>query len=233
MKENLQQIRNILLENATIPVERRTLFFKTKEGEYGEHDRFIGVTVPVLRKIAKSYYNLDVADLSRLITSMFNEERFLALAILIMQYQKVQDKKFFYNFYLNNIEHVNNWNLVDASAHHIIGAYLWDKEKDYLFTLTKSEILWERRIAIVATWYFIKNNELDTTFEIAKLLLNDKHDLMHKAVGWMLREAGKKDEKQFIDFLDCYIPQMPRTAVRYAIEKFPEEVRKNYILQKK
>lgn len=232
MKENLQQIRNILLENATIPLERRTLFFKTKEGEYGEHDKFIGVTVPTLRKIAKSYYNLDVGDLSRLITSEFNEERFLALAILIMQYQKAQDKEFFYNFYLNNIKYVNNWNLVDASAHHVVGAYLWDKEKDYLFTLTKSEILWERRIAMVATWYFIKNNQLDTTFEIAKLLLNDKHDLMHKAVGWMLREAGKKDEKQLIDFLDRYISQMPRTAVRYAIEKFPEEVRKN-ILQKK
>lgn len=222
MRENLQQIRNILLENATIPLERRTLFFKTREGEYGEHDRFIGVTVPTLRKIAKSYYNLDAGDLSRLITSEFNEERFLALAILIMQYRKAQDKEFFYNFYLNNIKYVNNWNLVDASAHHIIGAYLWDKEKDYLFTLTKSEILWERRIAIVATWYFIKNNELDTTFEIAKLLLNDKHDLIHKAVGSMLREAGKKDEKQLIDFLDRYSLQMPRTAVRYAIEKFPE-----------
>lgn len=180
MRENLQQIRNILLENATIPVERRTLFLKTREGEY----RFIGVTVLTLRTIAKSYYNLDMEDLSRLITSEFNEERFLALAILIMQYQTAQDKEFLYNFYLNNIKHVNNWNLVYASVHHIIGAYLWDKEKDYLFTLTKSEILWERRIAIVATWYFIKNNTLDTTFEIAKLFLNDKHDLMHKAVGW-------------------------------------------------
>nr|WP_236682678.1 DNA alkylation repair protein [Rickettsia felis] len=113
-----------------------------------------------------------------------------------------------------------------------MGAYLWDKEKDYLFTLTKSEILWERRIAMVVTWYFIKNNQLDTTFEIAKLLLNDKHNLMHKAIGWMLREAGKKDEKKLIDFLDRYISQMPRTAVRYAIEKFPKEIRKN-ILQKK
>ncbi|AAL03404.1 unknown [Rickettsia conorii str. Malish 7] len=139
---------------------------------------------------------MDMEDLSRLITSEFNEEKFLVLAILIMQYQTAQDKEFLYNFYLNSIKHVNNWNLVDASAHHIIGAYLWDKEKDYLFTLTKSEILWERRIAIVVTWYFIKNNTLNTTFEIAKLLLNDKHDLMYKAVGWMLREAGKKDAKQ-------------------------------------
>ncbi|WP_323811256.1 DNA alkylation repair protein [Rickettsia conorii] len=191
----------------------------------------MGVTVPTLRTIAKSYYNLDMEDLSQLITSEFNEERFLALAILIMQYQTAQDKEFLYNFYLNNIKHVNNWNLVDASAHHIIGAYLWDKEKDYLFTLTKSEILWERRIAIVATWYFIKNNTLDTTFEIAKLLLNDKHDLMHKAVGWMLREAGKKDEKQLIDFLDCYTLQVPRTAVRYAIERLPQEVYKKYLLK--
>ncbi|WP_274517399.1 DNA alkylation repair protein [Rickettsia australis] len=120
---------------------------------------------------------------------------------------------------------------MDASAHHVVGAYLRYKEKDYLFTFTKSEILWERRIAMVDTWYFIKNNQLDTTFE-NKLLLNDKHDLMHKVIGWMLREAGKKDEKQLIDFLDRYISQMPRTAVRYAIEKFPAEVRKN-ILQKK
>ncbi|AXU06694.1 DNA alkylation repair protein [Rickettsia japonica] len=187
--------------------------------------------MPTLRTIAKSYYNLDMEDLSQLITSEFNEERFLALAILIMQYQTAQDKEFLYNFYLNNIKHVNNWNLVDASAHHIIGAYLWDKEKDYLFTLTKSEILWERRIAIVATWYFIKNNTLDTTFEIAKLLLNDKHDLMHKAVGWMLREAGKKDEKQLIEFLDCYTLQVSRTAVRYAIERLPQEVYKKYLLK--
>lgn len=126
MRENLQQIRNILLSSATIPVERRTLFFKTREGEY---DRFIGVTVPTLHKVAKSYYYLVLDDLSRLITLEFNEERFLALVILIMQYQKAQDKEFFYNFYLNNIKHVNNWNLVDASAHHIIGAYLWDKKK--------------------------------------------------------------------------------------------------------
>ncbi|KJV94409.1 DNA alkylation repair enzyme family protein [Rickettsia parkeri str. Tate's Hell] len=170
-------------------------------------------------------------DLSRLITSEFNEEKFLALAILIMQYQTAQDKEFLYNFYLNNIKHVNNWNLVDASAHHIIGAYLWDKEKDYLFTLTKSEILWERRIAIVATWYFIKNNTLNTTFEIAKLLLNDKHDLMYKAVGWMLREAGKKDAKQFIDFLDRYTLKMLRIAVRYAIERLPQAVYKKYLLK--
>jgi len=238
MKENLQEIRNkeirnILLESATIPAERLAAFFKTKEGQYGEHDRFIGVTVPTLRKIAKSYYHLALDDLEKLIASEFNEERFLALVILISQYQKAEDidKKLFYEFYLNNIKYVNNWNLVDLSAHYIIGAYLWDKDKDYLFTLAKSDILWDRRISVVATWYFIKNNELGVTFEISKLLLNDKHDLIHKAVGWMLREAGKKDEKQLIDFLSSHILQMPRTTLRYAIEKFSQETRKKYLLK--
>lgn len=233
MKENLQQIRNILLDSATIPAERLTILFKTKEGQYGEHDRFIGVTVPTLRKIAKTYYNLSKNDLDGLIKSRFNEERLLALVILINQYQKASDndKKFFYEFYIDNIKYVNNWNLVDASAHHIIGAYLWDKDKEYLFKLAKSENLWERRIAIVATWYFIRKNELNLTFKIAQLLLNDKHDLIHKAVGWMLREAGKKDEKQLIDFLNQHISQMPRTTLRYAIERFMPEIRRYYILK--
>lgn len=234
MKEDLQQIREILFNSATIPVERLAAFFKTKEGQYGEHDRFIGVTVPTLRKIAKDYCDLTMEDLSHLIASEFNEERFLALIILIDQYQKAsnEDKKNLYEFYLDNIKYVNNWNLVDASAHHIIGDYLYDKDKDYLFTLAKSHDLWERRISIVATWYFIQKNVLKWTFKLAELLLKDKHDLIHKAVGWMLREAGKKDQKQLIDFLDCYTLHMPRTTLRYAIEKFSEEVRKKYILRK-
>lgn len=233
MKENLQEIRNILINSATIPTERLAVFFKTKEGQYGEHDKFIGVTVPNLRKIAKTYYNLSKDDLGGLIKSRFNEERLLALVILINQYQKASDndKKFFYEFYIDNIKYVNNWNLVDASAHYIIGAYLWDKDKEYLFKLAKSENLWERRIAMVATWYFIRKNELNLTFKIAQLLLNDKHDLIHKAVGWMLREAGKKDEKQLIDFLNQHISQMPRTTLRYAIERFPKETRRHYILK--
>lgn len=233
MKENLQEIRNILINSATIPTERLAVFFKTKEGQYGEHDKFIGVTVPNLRKIAKTYYNLSKDDLGELIKSRFNEERLLALVILINQYQKAfdNDKKVFYEFYIDNIKYVNNWNLVDASAHYIIGAYLWDKDKEYLFKLAKSENLWERRIAMVATWYFIRKNELNLTFKIAQLLLNDKHDLIHKAVGWMLREAGKKDEKQLIDFLNQHISQMPRTTLRYAIERFPKETRRHYILK--
>lgn len=121
--------------------------------------------------------------------------------------------------------------MVDASAHHIIGAYLWDKDKEYLFKLAKSENLWERRIAMVTTWYFIRKNELNLTFKIAQLLLNDKHDLIHKVVGWMLREAGKKDEKQLIDFLNQHISQMPRTTLRYAVERFMPEIRRYYILK--
>ncbi|HJD56252.1 MAG TPA: DNA alkylation repair protein [Rickettsia endosymbiont of Pyrocoelia pectoralis] len=230
----LQQIRNTLINSATIPAERLAAFFKTKEGQYGEHDRFIGVTVPNLRIVAKNYYDLSMDDLSRLISSEFNEERFLALIILINKYQKAsdKDKRLFYEFYLDHIKHVNNWNLVDVSAHHVIGAYLWDKDKDYLFTLAKSRDLWEKRISIVATWYFIRKNELEVTFKLALLLLNDKHDLIHKAVGWMLREAGKKDQKQLMDFLDNYISQMPRTTLRYAIEKFPKEIYKKYLLRK-
>ncbi|WP_419235604.1 DNA alkylation repair protein [Rickettsia endosymbiont of Nabis limbatus] len=213
-----------------MPTERLTAFFKTKEGQYGEYDKFIGVTVPTLRKIAKIYYNLSKDDLGGIIKSRFNEERFLALVILINQYQKASDndKKIFYQFYIDNIKYVNNWNLVDASAHHIIGAYLWDKDKEYLYKLARSKNLWERRIAMVATWYFIRKNELDLTFKIAQLLLNDKHDLIHKAVGWMLREAGKRDEKQLIEFLNRHISQMPRTMLRYAIERFSEETRKHY-----
>ncbi len=188
------------------------------------------MTVPTLRKIAKIYYNLSKDDLGGIIKSRFNEERFLALVILINQYQKASDndKKIFYQFYIDNIKYVNNWNLVDASAHHIIGAYLWDKDKEYLYKLARSKNLWERRIAMVATWYFIRKNELDLTFKIAQLLLNDKHDLIHKAVGWMLREAGKRDEKQLIEFLNRHISQMPRTMLRYAIERFSEETRKHY-----
>ncbi|WP_395477645.1 DNA alkylation repair protein [Rickettsia endosymbiont of Pantilius tunicatus] len=213
-----------------MPTERLTAFFKTKEGQYGEYDKFIGVTVPTLRKIAKIYYNLSKDDLGGIIKSRFNEERFLASVILINQYQKASDndKKIFYQFYIDNIKYVNNWNLVDASAHHIIGAYLWDKDKEYLYKLARSKNLWERRIAMVATWYFIRKNELDLTFKIAQLLLNDKHDLIHKAVGWMLREAGKRDEKQLIEFLNRHISQMPRTMLRYAIERFSEETRKHY-----
>ena len=138
-------------------------------------------------------------------------------------------KNIIYEFYVNNLQYVNNWNLVDASAHYIVGAHLNNKNKSYLLQLTQSKTLWERRIAIVATWYFIRNNNLNPTFKIATKLLHDEHDLIHKAVGWMLREAGKRDQGRLVDFLSKYARVMPRTMLRYAIEKFPAPIRKGYL----
>lgn len=208
-----------------------TCFFKTGPGSYAAHDRFIGVSNPVLRKIAKEFADLTPAEIQALLYSSLNEHRLLALFILVRQYQKASNaqKQEIYCFYLQHIEQVNNWNLVDASAHLIIGTHLIDKEKDLLLEFAQSDNLWKRRIAIVATWFFIRKNLLDWTFKIAKQLLNDTHDLIHKAVGWMLREAGKKDALQLITFLDQHASQMPRTMLRYAIEKFPEDQRKKYL----
>ncbi len=155
----------------------------------------------------------------------------LALIILTSQYEVATSeiKEQLYQFYLHNLNQVNNWNLVDSSAASIMGAHLSKTDKTIILTLAKSEIIWHRRIAIIATWHFIRSNNLEWTFKIAKILLNDQHDLIHKAVGWMLREAGKKDQDQLIKFLNQYTTQMPRTMLRYAIEKFPEDQRKNYL----
>lgn len=182
-------IKKQLLQSTPVSSEKHAIFYKTGAGHYAEHDQFIGVTVPTLRQIAKTYQNLPLEDIQTLLESPYNEERLLALFILISQYKKAgkQTKEELYQFYLNNIIHINNWNLVDASAHLIIGAHLLEGNKEILFSLAKSKILWERRIAIVSTWYFIRNADLACTFKLATLLLNDQHDLIHKAVGWMLR----------------------------------------------
>lgn len=231
MISKINQIKNLLKESSTIPEEKRSYFFKTDPDSYAAHDKFIGVPVPVARSIAKKFLDLTLAEIAQLLESPFNEERFLGLVILVHQYQKAKsaDKDKLYQFYLDNIKHVNNWNLVDASAHLIIGEHLYTKNKDLLFSLAKSDDLWERRIAIVATWYFIRQNDLESTFAIASLLLQDKHDLIHKSVGWMLREAGKKNTQQLINFLNLHAAHMPRTMLRYAIEKFPEQQRKHYL----
>lgn len=207
------------------------VFFKTGVGDYAEHDQFMGISVPNLRLIAKQYPKLEFKNLKKLLRSPINEERLLALIILVNQYKHSnQDyKNSIYEFYISHLKYVNNWNLVDASAHLIIGAHLNSKSKEYLLQLSQSKILWERRIAIVATWYFIRNDNLNPTFKIAKKLLRDEHDLIHKAVGWMLREAGKRDQAQLINFLDQYSGVMPRTMLRYSIERFPESVRKGYL----
>ena len=205
-------------------------FFKTGRGEYAEHDQFIGVPVPALRKIAKIYNALPLSSIKKLMQSPINEERLLALFILVKRYQTQPLTT--YQFYLKNIKHINNWNLVDASAHLIIGAQLLNDDKSTLLNLARSKVLWERRIAIIATWYFIRHHEFNTTLKIAKILLKDEHDLIHKAVGWMLREMGKRDQSILLDFLDGNQHKMPRTMLRYAIEKLPENERLKYLSSK-
>lgn len=230
----LVRIKSILQNSISVSMSSASGFFKTGVGHYAEHDIFIGVTVPSLRKIAQQFADLSLDDVQELITSKINEERLLALLILIAQYKKAtsEHKEEIYQFYLKNLNHVNNWNLVDTSAHWIMGAHLWDRDRSILLLLAQSECLWRRRIAIVATWYFIRKNDLKWTFDLAHILLDDEHDLMHKAVGWMLREAGKRDENGLLDFLDRNVLKMPRTMLRYAIEKFPEQQRKKILALK-
>ncbi len=207
-------------------------FFKTGRGEYGEGDRFLGVTVPVVRSVARENGNLPRTEITRLLRSEFHEERLLALLLLISQFENgtEAEQKDTVGFYLKNTRYVNNWDLVDLSAYKILGEYLVGRPRKILYDLTKSKNLWERRIAIISTFAFIRNGEHEDTFGVARLLLNDEHDLMHKAVGWMLREVGKwcglKVEKVF---LDEHRKKMPRTALRYAIERFSEPERKRYL----
>lgn len=229
----LMQIKEILQNAITIPPDKAEAFFKTGTGQYAARDRFIGVTVPNLRKIAKKFMLLTLDDLQALLESKINEERLLALIILTQQYQNGanQTREIIYQFYMKNLRYVNNWNLVDSSAHLIIGAHLWNKDRSLLLKLAKSDILWKRRIAIIATWFFIRRNDLAWTFKIASLLQYDTHDLIHKAAGWMLREAGKRDQTQLITFLNQQSCAMPRTMLRHAIEKLPENMRKSYLVR--
>lgn len=206
-------------------------FFKTGLGEYGEGDIFLGINVPTSRKIAKEFQNLKLIEIKELIESKKHEERFIALLILIIQYKNgyEDEKKTIYNFYLKNTKHINNWDLVDVSAHYIVGDYLYDKDKQILYELAKSQDLWEKRISIISTWFYIRKNRFIETLKIAEILLHDEHDLIHKAVGWMLREVGKKNLKAEEDFLKKHYKKMPRTMLRYAIEKFPESKRQSYL----
>lgn len=206
-------------------------FFKTGKGDYGEGDKFIGAKVPVSRKIAKQFKDLPFPDIQSLLNSKIHEERLIGLFILIEQYKWADEArtKDIFNFYLENLRAVNNWDLVDLSAEKIVGAYLLDKDHKILFKLARSKDLWERRIAIMSTFCFIKNRSYETTVSISNILLNDEHDLIHKAVGWMLREIGKRDLKVEEDYLKKNYKIMPRTMLRYAIEKFPENKRQAYL----
>ena len=208
-------------------------FFKTGKGQYGEGDIFIGVTVPNTRKIAKKYRKISLEVISKLLDSKIHEERLLGVLILVEKYQKLSDDKIFL-FYKKHNKKINNWDLVDLSADKIVGNYYY-KNKDKinnLYKLAKSDNLWERRTSIVSTFYFIKNNNFKPTIDISLLLMNDRHDLIHKAVGWMLREVGKRNKKILLEFLNKNYRKMPRTMLRYSIEKLPESERKAYLLGK-
>ncbi len=206
-------------------------FFKTGPGEYGEGDIFIGVRVPDLRKLAKEFQDIATSEVRAFLASSIHEERFLALLILVRNYGRGDEitKKKIYDLYLENTPFINSWDLVDGSAHHIVGAFLMGKNKAPLYRLAKSENLWERRIAIISTFQFIKHDQYQETLEIAKILLTDPEDLIHKAVGWMLREIGKRDGVAEETFLKKHYMKMPRTMLRYAIEKFPEPKRQRYL----
>lgn len=211
--------------------EHSRRFFKTGPGEYGEGDRFLGIGVPEIRKIARRFDKLSLPETERLLRSAFHEERLCALVILVNKSKKsdADALEAIYDLYLDNTEYVNNWDLVDTSAEHIVGRYLIDKDRTILYELAKSNVLWERRIAIMSTFYFIKNDEFSDTIKLAELLVRDEHDLIHKAVGWMLREVGKRNTEAEESFLNQHLPNMPRTMLRYAIEKFPENKRQKYL----
>jgi 3-methyladenine DNA glycosylase AlkD len=206
-------------------------FFKTGPGEYGEGDIFIGLRVPEIRELAKEYQSIPLSTAVQLLHSPIHEARLLALFIMVRTYRQGDAllKEQIYHIYLQNTRFINNWDLVDLSADHIVGAHLWNRSHDPLPTLAKSDLIWDRRISIMATFHFIKKGEFSETLEIAQLLLKDKEDLIHKAVGWMLREIGNRDQKTEESFLKTHYKTMPRTMLRYAIEKFPEDLRQGYL----
>lgn len=207
-------------------------YFKTGKGQYGEGDIFCGLTVPQCRKIAHEFYELNSSEIQKLLESKIHEIRLIGLLILVERYQKSNDKKEMVNFYIKNIKHINNWDLVDLTAHKILGDSLLNKSTKILEKMAESKNLWERRIAVISTAAHIKNNDFKPIITLSKKLLRDEHDLMHKAVGWMLREMGKRSEIHLKAFLNQYANVMPRTMLRYAIEKFPENERKMYLLKK-
>ena len=232
MNNLLLNIQNELrrLSNKEI-AEHSQKFFKTGKGQYGQGDIFLGIRVPALRKTAKKYSRMSIDESALLLKSKFHEERLLSLLMLVAIFKKAnsKDRKAVYTLYLDNTRFINNWDLVDCSAEHIVGAYLRRADKKPIYHLAKSHILWERRISIMSTFHFIKYNEFIDSLRISKILLHDKEDLIHKAVGWMLREIGKRDMESEEEFLREYYRQMPRTMLRYSIEKFPETKRKRYL----
>jgi len=206
-------------------------FFKTGPGEYGEGDIFLGIRVPVLRRLAKEYQSLPLNKIEKLFKSPYHEERALALMILLRVYSRGDDsvKKTIYEAYLRNTRYINNWDLVDISTGHIVGHYLLDKDRKPIYVLARSKSLWERRISIISTYRFIKHRQYIDTLKISEILLSDKEDLIHKAVGWMLRAVGNYNPQLEEEFLKRHYKNMPRTMLRYAIERFPKSKRQQLL----
>jgi 3-methyladenine DNA glycosylase AlkD len=240
---NSRQIQSLIRKKSS-PKKAAILqrFFKTAKGQYGEGDIFVGVTVPEVRKIAKFAQETSLLELKKLLQSKTHEDRLVALEILVFQFEKAikncdqKNQKEIFDFYLKNRSGINNWDLVDLSAPYIVGPYLFNcintkktTSINILYKLAKSKNLWDKRISIISTFDFIRNNKFSDTLKISKILLNDEHDLIQKAVGWMLREIGKREEKVLKVFLKENYRKMPRTMLRYAIEKFPLEIRKKYL----
>jgi 3-methyladenine DNA glycosylase AlkD len=236
MKNNLTQLRKEIL-SAADPARAKVSvwFFKTGKGQYGEGDKFLGLTMPLQRKIVSRYQNFSFADIEKLLHDKYHEMRMVGVLMLVNDFKKGDEekKKKIFDFYLAHATQINNWDLVDVSAEYVVGAFLEKKSRKILDDLASSKNLWERRISIISTFYFIKKKKYQTTFTVAYKLLGDKEDLIHKATGWMLREVGKRCGQEVEEiFLKKYAPKMPRTMLRYAIEHFSPEKKKKYLTQK-
>lgn len=228
----MDRLINIIIDELQLlsTDEKRNIlprFFKTGKGEYGEGDKFLGVSVPDVRKVAKNHKNATINELTEMMQSEWHEVRLCSLLIMVEQFKKTDDegRKRIVDFYLTVTNRINNWDLVDLSCPAIIGEYLLNRSHDLLYRLAESSLLWENRIAIVSTIIFIRHGQLDDTFNLSTKMMNHPHDLMHKAIGWMLREAGKRDESRLYNYVKTYSLEMPRTMLRYAIEKFDKNVR--------
>lgn len=211
-------------------------FFKTGPGQYGEGDRFLGIRVPVIRKKVRAFQDISLETTLEILKSAFHEARLFALLVMVRKYTRsksMNEKRDLYRMYLDNTRHINNWDLVDTTAEHIPGAYLFTRSRKPLYRLARSASLWERRIAIMSTFYFIRRMDFADTLNLCEKLLSDREDLIHKATGWMLREVGNRDREKEQTFLNKHCTEMPRAMLRYAIEKFPEDKRRHYLKQPK
>jgi len=229
---SLSQLR-VRLQKLASPGDAAFLqrYFKTAPGEYGAGDRFIGIRVPVLRRLAREFRELPPGGVAALMRSPIHEERLLALILLVNTFERADEngRAEIYDFYLAHLDRVNNWDLVDVSAPRIVGPHLENRSRKILFRLARSKNLWHRRLAVLATFHFIRSSDFADAFRLAELLRDDKHDLMHKAVGWMLREIGKRDAAVLQKYLGRHAARMPRTMLRYAIKKLPARSRKHYL----